>query len=257
MEPNPSGHSNRIFQQLFFSAILMLCLSGISAPALANSGNGFHFNELRAHSYEFSFNAGSAIKADFRPVSKVASQEAQKRRTEINVALKANPLESAEQDTVPLPRDVMFRSLILPGWGQYTNRQAWKIPLVYALIGGVAYYSYYADTRYRGYRAAFYNANPENTDFRFGGTPSWIDPNASPEFLRESRNFFRNRRDFLIIATVLSYGLNVLDAYVFAHMRDFDVSDDLSSRSFGIGSSTFTASGGSALVPLLSLNLRF
>ncbi|MCH8557026.1 MAG: DUF5683 domain-containing protein [Balneolia bacterium] len=253
MESNSFGHSIRIFHPLFFSVMLVLCFSGLNASAQANSGNGFHLQQLKAHDYQFSFNAGSEIRTDFRPVSKPLHES----RTDVTFALKADALESAERDTVPLPRDVMFRSLILPGWGQYTNRQSWKIPLVYALIGGVAYYSYYADTRYRGYRAAFYNSNPENTDFRFGGTPSWIDPNASPDFLRESRNFFRNRRDFLIIATVLSYGLNVLDAYVFAHMRDFDVSDDLSSRSFEIGSSAFTASAGSAPVPLVSLNLRF
>jgi hypothetical protein len=141
-----------------------------------------------------------------------------------------NTIDEAIRDTVPKPRKVMLRSLMLPGWGQYINRQAWKIPLVYGLIGGVAYYAYYADTRYEGYRAAFYNSFDENEDFRFGPTPSWISPNASTDFLRSSRNFYRNRRDLLIIATVLSYALNVLDAYIFAHMRDFDVSDDLSFR---------------------------
>lgn len=134
----------------------------------------------------------------------------------------------AERDTVPNPRDVMLRSLMLPGWGQYTNGEIWKIPIVYGLIGGLGYYAYFADTRYRGYRAAFYNAFEQNTDFRFGPTPSWIPAGATTEFLRSSRDFYRNRRDFLIFTTVLAYGLNVLDAYVFAHMRDFDVSDDLS-----------------------------
>lgn len=147
-----------------------------------------------------------------------------------DAALSSQNFSEAESDTVPLPRDVMIRSLILPGWGQYTNRQYWKIPLVYGLIGGVAYYAYYADSRYRGYRAAFYNSFPDNDDFRFGATPSWIDENVSSDFLRSQRNFFRNRRDLLIIGTVLAYGFNVLDAYIFAHMRDFDVSDDLSFR---------------------------
>ena len=142
----------------------------------------------------------------------------------------AAPFSEAPQDTVPQPKKVLLRSLMLPGWGQYTNRQYWKIPLVYALIGGVAYYAYYANSQYAGYRAAFYNSFSENEDFRFGPTPSWINPNLSSDFLRAQRNFYRNRRDFLIIGTVLAYGLNVLDAYIFAHMRDFDVSDDLSLR---------------------------
>jgi len=139
-------------------------------------------------------------------------------------------ISTAEQDTVPHPRKVMMRSVMLPGWGQYTNRQAWKIPLVYGLIGGLSYYAYFAHTRYEGYRAAFYNSNPDNTDFRFGQTPGWIQEGAPAQFYRTSRDFYRNRRDFLIVTVVLSYVLNVVDAYVFAQMRDFDVSDDLAAR---------------------------
>lgn len=167
-----------------------------------------------------------------------------------------NTIDEASRDTVPEPRKVMLRSLMLPGWGQYTNRQIWKIPLVYGLIGGVAYYAYYADTRYEGYRAAFYNSFDENEDLRFGPTPSWINPNSSTDFLRSSRNFYRNRRDFMIIATVLSYALNVLDAYIFAHMRDFDVSDDLSLKPSL--NQEFAASNRSLVsVPSLTATLSF
>ena len=144
-----------------------------------------------------------------------------------DISLKLESLNQAANDTVPLPSKVMRRSLILPGWGQYTNKQAWKIPIIYGLIGGLGYYSYWSHTQYEGYRAAYYNSFPTNTDFRFGQTPSWIDQNASPQFLRDNRNFYRNRRDFIFITIGLAYILNVIDAYVYAHMRDFDVSDDL------------------------------
>ncbi|MCH8487063.1 MAG: DUF5683 domain-containing protein [Candidatus Cyclonatronum sp.] len=167
----------------------------------------------------------------------------------------------AVRDTVPNPRDVMLRSLMLPGWGQYTNGEIWKIPIVYGLIGGLAYYAYYADTRYKGYRAGFYNAFEQNTDFRFGQTPSWVPEGATTEFLRSSRDFYRNRRDFLIFTTVLAYGLNVLDAYVFAHMRDFDVSDDLSFHAGPQQPEPWQASAGGLLPataqPLFTLRYRF
>jgi hypothetical protein len=148
----------------------------------------------------------------------------------ITSGLSLGSFEEAKSDTVPLPRKVMMRSVILPGWGQYTNRQAWKIPIVYGLLGGLSYYAYFADTRYAGYRAAYYNSFEVNDDFKFGQTPGWIDPNVSQDFLRTSRDFYRNRRDFLIVTVFLAYVLNFVDAYVYAHMRDFDVSDDLSSR---------------------------
>lgn len=139
------------------------------------------------------------------------------------------------QDTVandyPDPESVMYKSMIIPGWGQIANRQIWKVPIVYGLIGGLAGYSIFLHKRYHDFRAAYYNLNPQTPDdLRFGPTPDYIPQNANLESLRSSRNAYRNRRDMVYIGVVLAYGLNILDAYVFAHMRTFDVSEDLSMR---------------------------
>jgi hypothetical protein len=136
---------------------------------------------------------------------------------------------AAVRDTVPHPRTVMFRSMMLPGWGQVTNRQIWKVPLVYGLLGGITFFSISSHNSYTDYKAAYYNAASGNDDQRFGPTPAYLE-GAPPESLRFNRNFYRNRRDFSFILIGLAYGLNILDAYIFAHFRDFDVSDDLTSR---------------------------
>lgn len=131
----------------------------------------------------------------------------------------------------PDPKKVMYRSLMVPGWGQLTNKQAWKIPLVYGLLGGLTYYSIDLTKRYHDYRAAYYNLNDETpNDERFGSTPGYLAGIDNLENLRTNRNILRNRRDFTYIAIGLAYGLNVIDAYVFAHMRSFDVSEDLSMK---------------------------
>ncbi len=135
-----------------------------------------------------------------------------------------------QADTVPRPSTVMRKSMILPGWGQVVNRQAWKVPIIYGMLAGLTYYSILMDQNYRDYRAAFYNSQNPDGDQRFGPTPPHIDPNQNPESMRYNRNVYRNRRDLTIIGVVLAYGLNIVDAYVFAQMRDFDVSDDLSAR---------------------------
>ena len=41
------------------------------------------------------------------------------------------------------------------------------------------------------------------------------------------RDTYRRFRDYSVVALVLVYALNVIDANVFAHMADFDVSDNL------------------------------
>lgn len=114
--------------------------------------------------------------------------------------------------------------MILPGWGQAVNKEYWKIPIYWAGIIGVAYYSFTIHQDYSDYRAAYYNLN--NDDLRYGPTPLKLQ-NVSTLQLKSVRNQLRNKRDLMIVMTVMAYGFNVLDAYVFAHLKDFDVSDNL------------------------------
>lgn len=139
--------------------------------------------------------------------------------------------ENLNED-LPDPTSVLYKSMIIPGWGQIVNRQAWKVPIIYGILGGLGYYSVHLHKKYHDYRAAYYNLNPENEndDFRFGPTPSYIPENANLEQIRTQRNTFRNRRDLVYVGLAVAYGLNIIDAYVFAHMRSFDVSEDLSMR---------------------------
>jgi len=90
--------------------------------------------------------------------------------------------------------------------------------------------------RYHDYRAAYYNRTPRPpnneppTDERFGSTPSYISPNANLQQIKTLRNTYHNRRDLVYVGLAVAYGLNIVDAYVFAHMRSFDVSENLSMR---------------------------
>ena len=129
------------------------------------------------------------------------------------------------EESFPDPNRVLRQSLIIPGWGQVTNKQIWKVPIVYGLLGGLTYYSITLTKDYHDYRAAFYNLS--NDDVRFGQTPAYLS-GVNSASLKSQRNFLRNRRDFIYVTIALAYALNAIDAYVFAHLRSFDVSDDLS-----------------------------
>jgi len=136
----------------------------------------------------------------------------------------------SSQQEFPQPKSVMLKSLMVPGWGQIINKQAWKVPIVYGLYAGVGYYTYTVHQDYRDYKAAYYNSQRgEDTDFKFGPTPERLQ-GVSANQLRSNRNSLRNRRDLMVVVFVLAHGLNAVDAYVFAHMRSFDVSDDLSAK---------------------------
>jgi len=121
--------------------------------------------------------------------------------------------------------------MIIPGWGQIVNRQIWKVPIVYGLLGGLTWYSISMTKSYHDYRAAYYNLNEQTPDDqKYGPTPDYIPENVNINKLKTIRNNHRNRRDMIYIGIALAYGLNIIDAYVFAHMRSFDVSKDLSLR---------------------------
>lgn len=138
-----------------------------------------------------------------------------------------------EEDTTdarneyPKPTSVLYKSLLIPGWGQVVNRQIWKVPIIYGLFTGIGVYTVYLNEQYTDYRAAYYNATHE--DMRFGPTPPRLE-GVNANQLQSNRNSYRNQRDFMFVVMGLAYGLNALDAYIFAHMRSFDVSDDLSAK---------------------------
>jgi hypothetical protein len=60
-----------------------------------------------------------------------------------------------------------------------------------------------------------------------------IDPelvNLSMGSLQNYRNQFRRDRDYAILFFLLAWGLQVADATVFAHLKQFNVSNDLSMK---------------------------
>ncbi len=138
--------------------------------------------------------------------------------------------QESDDPEFPTPRSVLFKSMIIPGWGQIENRQIWKVPIIYGMFVGVGVYAGYLNSQYQDYRAAYYNSNQgEDNDFRFGPTPERLQ-NVNQNQLQSVRDSYHNQRDFMFVVMGLAYGLNILDAYVYAHMRSFDVSDDLSAR---------------------------
>ncbi len=126
-----------------------------------------------------------------------------------------------------------LRSAIIPGWGQAYNKKYWKLPLVYgglAIPVGTFVYNlnWYKKTKFA--YTAKYNASlpPPLTD---SSGLDKIDEQLKPlslESIRIYRNDFRQNMDYSILAFLLVWGLNVVDATVDGHLKEFDISEDLS-----------------------------
>jgi hypothetical protein len=104
------------------------------------------------------------------------------------------------------PSGAMLRSMILPGWGQFYNESYWKIPIVWGALGALAYAWKWNDDKVVYYDKLYHSEQ------------------ASGYY--NLREFYREQRDLNTVFFILVYALNVVDAYVDAHMFDFEISEN-------------------------------
>ncbi len=94
--------------------------------------------------------------------------------------------------------------------------------------------------KYREFRDAYRMrvANRDNPDYK-DPYPRYEDGDLT--YLRDA---YRQYVDYSVLVFVAAYALNIVDATVFAHLRQFDISNDLSlrvtpkmidRRTFGVG----------------------
>lgn len=112
---------------------------------------------------------------------------------------------------------------IIPGGGQIYNHKAWKIPIIYGLMGTSGYFIYYFGHRMVMARNEFINRRDGNLDQLNPFFKDDPDENLIP-----LKNTYLRNMELAIGATVILYALNFIDAMVDAHLYYFDVSDDLS-----------------------------
>lgn len=144
----------------------------------------------------------------------------------------------------PNPRKAVLLGII-PGAGQIYNKKYWKLPIVYAALGGMIYWNI---DNIKQHRALVYN-------YRLlkDGDPD-TNPTEEPynrideASMKSYRDQFERYVELTSLGLGLVYLLTITDAFVDAHLRNFDVGEDLSFRlkpsfqtgnglgpSFGIG----------------------
>lgn len=138
------------------------------------------------------------------------------------------------------PRGALWRTAAVPGWGQYYNRQYYKIPFVYAGLAGLGFLIFRANQQYRlfkranlfvrGREMAGEDGTNEYSQFReqFEEVEALVGGRASR--IRDLRDKYRRRRTLAILGTGLFYALTLVDAFVSAHLLTFDIDDDLAVR---------------------------
>ena len=131
-------------------------------------------------------------------------------------------------DTSYKPRTAIIRSAIIPGWGQITNKKYWKLPLVYGALGTTTYLFFRNIKQFNASRQAYalaVDGDPSNDN----QIPQpYYSVKSQPDRIKNFRNEVRQNADYCALLFIFFWGLNVVDAAVDAHLKTFDVSDNLS-----------------------------
>lgn len=125
------------------------------------------------------------------------------------------------------PKKVALFSGILPGLGQAYNGQYWKIPIIYAGLGVAGYIIADNLKDYNAFRQIY--AGRVSGDYSVNlKYPEYAD--YSNDVIKNARDFSRKNVDITVLITALVYGLQIVDALVYAQLKNFDISPDISFR---------------------------
>jgi hypothetical protein len=162
------------------------------------------------------------------------STSAQTSKVDTNHAVvqKSISKDSLKSSYKIIPRVATLRSAMVPGWGQIYNRQKWKLPFIAAAFGVNIYFIAYNDIRYHYYENLYGSFFP--TD---GSTAPTSIPILMPDgstVQREKASVkrivdgYRRNRDFSYLFLIVTWAANIVDANVTAHLKTFDLTDDIS-----------------------------
>jgi len=126
------------------------------------------------------------------------------------------PIKEKNFEMTKSPLGAIWRSIVLPGWGQIYVENYWKAPLFFSAFGACIYLT--LDNHFKFIDASdIYDRTKEKN-------PN--DPMLP--ILKNRREFYRDNRDQSAFFLVGVYIIAAIDAYVGAHLYDFDISDDFS-----------------------------
>ena len=156
-------------------------------------------------------------------------------------------------------RKAVFRSMLIPGWGQIGNGlnvyRGLKVAAIYG--GGAALVISYMSNN-KNYHLYLHEVQvrTETGQSPLGSTLALYDTAQ----LITAKEVYRRNREVVIFSLIGVYAVNVIDAYVDARLKYFDVGDNLA---FKVSPSVISPNtmlygyNSSSYVPAVKIALRF
>lgn len=124
------------------------------------------------------------------------------------------------------PRKALLYAAVIPGLGQIYTKKYWKLPLVYGGFFGIGYAINFYQGNYKKYKVQLFHNLDNGFEQDTESDPD--DPNGyTTGQLRTIVDKSRRERDFWTIMMGAMYLLQIVDAHVDAHLKEFDVNPNL------------------------------
>lgn len=127
------------------------------------------------------------------------------------------------RDGYPSPKKAITLAVV-PGMGQIYNKKFWKLPIVYGALAGLVYAIDYNSRNYKLFRD-IYLARTDNDETTVANPAFDAIPDNS---IKAQRDAFDKNRQLSWIGIVGFYLITAGDAFVDAHLKGFNVDDDIS-----------------------------
>ncbi|MFS4469334.1 DUF5683 domain-containing protein [Maribacter sp. 2210JD10-5] len=151
---------------------------------------------------------------------------------ESGVVMQDSLLKKVKVSNPLAPSRAAFYSAMLPGLGQVYNKRYWKLPIVYGVIGGSIYLYDFNNKQYNRFRTAFKRRQAGFTDDEFfdidDNNPVGSPPDLDQLDLESQQERFQRDRDLWLVISIAMYALNIVDANVDAHLKQFNIDENLS-----------------------------
>jgi hypothetical protein len=121
-----------------------------------------------------------------------------------------------------LPKVAFTRSLLVPGWGQITNKQYYKLPFIYGGAGAATYFIIRNDKKCEEYVSYLRNMGDQNEILIDGRGP------YSKDLINNAAKQYRRWKQGTVIGFAVGWLLFAVDANVTAHLKTFDSTNDIS-----------------------------
>jgi hypothetical protein len=122
------------------------------------------------------------------------------------------------------PRKALFFAAVVPGLGQIYNKKYWKLPLVYGGFIAIGYaINFYQEGYIKYKKELYYNLENGYTQDNQSRPGDYYTTGSYRRIVDQ----YRRERDFMIVLGVGVYLLQIVDAHVDAHLKEFDLNPNL------------------------------